>query len=133
METKDNHNRGLQNITYEPSKPKPLGTMLQNGVEATTGIMLMQDIVEGADAQPQKDPIMVDDGESYNSLNQQISHKEDGSAVLHGLGQFRVWWNWKNKLGIYSTFNIKQNRQYCPLQVIQKILRARNKDRRCTG
>ncbi len=62
---------GLPNITFEPRKPKPLGTMLKNGVEATAGIMVTQDIVEGADAQkvkkyngdesslPRKEPIMA--------------------------------------------------------------------------
>ena len=29
---------GLPNDTFEPRKPKPLGTMLKNGVEATTGV-----------------------------------------------------------------------------------------------
>ncbi len=45
---------GLPNITFKPRKPKLLGTMLKNGVEATTGIMVTQDIVEGADAQREK-------------------------------------------------------------------------------
>ena len=37
---------GLPNITYEPQKPKPLGTMFKNGVEAVTGIVVYQDVVE---------------------------------------------------------------------------------------
>jgi hypothetical protein len=38
---------GLPNLTYEPRKPKPLGTMFKNGVEAITGIMVTQDVVQG--------------------------------------------------------------------------------------
>ena len=33
----------------------------------------------------------------------------------------------KQKLNIYSTFIIKQNVQYCPLQVIQRVMRVRNR------
>ena len=62
---------GLPNITFEPQKPKPLGTMFKNGVEAITGIRVTQDIVQGAVALrekkcvgevsslPQKEPIMA--------------------------------------------------------------------------
>ncbi len=39
----------------------------------------------------------------------------------------------KNKLGVFSTFIIKQNVQYCLLQVIQRIMRAQNKDRCSAG
>ena len=34
---------GLPNCTFEPRKPVPLGTMLRNGVEAITGILVCQD------------------------------------------------------------------------------------------
>ncbi len=62
---------GLPNITYEPRKPKPLGTIFKNGLEARTGIMVMQDVVQGAVAPrekkyvgevsslPRKEPIMA--------------------------------------------------------------------------
>jgi len=33
----------------------------------------------------------------------------------------------KQKLNIYSTFIIKQNVQYCPMQVIQRVMRVRNR------
>ena len=45
---------GLPNITFEPWKPKPLGTMFKNGVEARTGIMVSQDVVESSAAQQEK-------------------------------------------------------------------------------
>ncbi len=41
----------LPNIMYESRKPKPLGTMFKNGVEAMTGIIVNQDVVEGSAAQ----------------------------------------------------------------------------------
>ena len=50
---------GLPNITFEPRKPKPLGTMFKNGVEATTGIMVTQAVVEGADSQREKNTLEI--------------------------------------------------------------------------
>lgn len=136
---------GLPNITFEPRKPKPLGTMLKNGVEATTGIMVTQDIVEGADAQrekkyngdvsslPRKEPIMAHVAETLRQC-------ESASVAQGGWVGGDAWFGsipcvveLKNKLGIFSTFIIKQNVQYCPLQVIQRIMRARNKDGRSAG
>ena len=136
---------GLPNITYEPRKPKPLGTMLRNGVEATTGIMVTQDIVEGAEAQrekrytgdesslPLREPIMVHVAETLRQC-------ESANVTQGGWVGGNAWFGsvpcvveLKKKLGIYSTFIIKQNKQYCPLQVIQKILRARTKDGQAAG
>ena len=45
---------GLPNITYQPRKPKPLGTLFKNGVEAMTGIVVNQDVVEGLVVQWEK-------------------------------------------------------------------------------
>ncbi len=137
---------GLPNITFEPRKPKPLGTMLKNGVEATTGIMVTQDIVEGADAQrekkyngdesslPRKEPIMAHVAETLRQC-------ESANVTQGGWVGGDAWFGsipcvveLKNKLvGVFSTFIIKQNVQYCPLQVIQRIMRVRYKDGRSAG
>ena len=45
---------GLPNITYEQRKPKPLGTMFKNGVEATTEIIVYQDVVQQKEVQQAK-------------------------------------------------------------------------------
>ena len=136
---------GLPNITFEPRKPKPLGTMLKNGVEATTGIMVTQDIVEGADAQrvkkyngdvsslPRKEPIMGHVAETLrlcNSANVAEGGWVGGDAWF---GSIPCVVELMKKKGIFLTFIIKQNVQYCPLQVIQRIMRARNKDGRAAG
>ena len=122
---------GLPNITFEPRKPKPIGTMLKNGVEATTGIMVTQDIVEGADGQrekkydgdvsslPRKEPIMTHVAET---LRQCKSAKVELGGWVGGnawFGSIPCVVELENKLGLFSTFIMKQNVQYCPLQVIQ--------------
>lgn len=89
---------GLPNITFEPQKPKPLGTMFKNGVEAITGIRVTQDIVQGAVALrekkcvgevsslPQKEPIMAYVAETLHQCElAKILQMEDGWVVMLGL------------------------------------------------
>jgi hypothetical protein len=136
---------GLPNITFEPRKPKPLGTMFKNGVEATTGIMVTQDVVQGADAQrekkyvgeesslPRKEPIMAHVAETLRqceSANVAVGGWVGGDAWF---GSVPCVVELKNKMNIFSTFIIKQNVQYCPLQVIQRVMLARNKCGRRAG
>ena len=45
---------GLPNITYEPQKPKPLRKMFKNEVEAVTGIVVYQDVVDSSEVQASK-------------------------------------------------------------------------------
>ena len=129
---------GLPNITFEPRKPKPLGTMFKNGVEATTGIMVTQDVVEGSAAQsdkkyvgdlsslPKKEPIMAHVAETLRqceSANLASGGWVGGDAWF---GSIPCVVELKNKLNVYSTFIIKQNVQYCPLDIIKRILQSRN-------
>jgi hypothetical protein len=128
---------GLPNVTYEPRKPKPLGTMFKNGVEGTTGILVTQDVVEGSRSQrekkydseesslPMREPIMAHVAETLRQC-------ESESIVEGGWVGGNAWFGLipcvvelKNKTNVYSTFIIKQNLQYCPVQVIQRIMKAR--------
>ena len=45
---------GLPNISHEPRKPVPLGTMLRNAAKCVTGIFVHHDIVKDPTAQWQK-------------------------------------------------------------------------------
>ena len=46
--------RGLPNISFEPRKPVPLGTMFKNRVECISGVFAYQDDVMGAEVQQRK-------------------------------------------------------------------------------
>ena len=46
---------GLPNISYEPRKSVDLGTMLENGVEAITGMLAHQDVVGSPEVQLSKE------------------------------------------------------------------------------
>ncbi len=122
---------GLPNVTYEPRKPKPLGTMYKNGVEATTSILVTQDVVQRSAAQrdkkydgdvsslPKQEPIMAHVAETLCQC--ESANLADGGWVGGDarFGSIPCVVELKQKLNIYSTFIIKQNVQYCPLQVIQ--------------
>lgn len=45
---------GLPNYTFEPRKPVDLGTMLKNGIECISGILVFQDVVQQPEHQQQK-------------------------------------------------------------------------------
>eukprot|EP00957_Ditylum_brightwellii_P126705 9657472-Ditylum_brightwellii.AAC.1 len=45
---------GLSNISFEPCKPVPLGTMFKNEVGCISGIFSFQDIVQGPERQQKK-------------------------------------------------------------------------------
>ena len=45
---------GIPNLSYEPHKPAPLGTMFENGVGCISGVLAFQDIVQGPEKQQQK-------------------------------------------------------------------------------
>ena len=45
----------LHNYTYKPRKPCPIGTMMRNGVECISGILVFQDIVQNPEKQCQKE------------------------------------------------------------------------------
>jgi hypothetical protein len=62
---------GFPNITYEPRKPKPLGTMFKNGVECISGVLVAQDVIQLLEQQSTK---------SYNGLTSSLPDKSDITA-----------------------------------------------------
>ena len=44
----------IPNISYEPRKPVPLGTMFKNGVGCVSAVLAFQDIFQGAGKQQEK-------------------------------------------------------------------------------
>jgi hypothetical protein len=136
---------GLPNVTYKPRKQKPLGTMFKNCISGTTGILDTQDVVEGSTSQrekkydgeesslPMHKPIMAHVAETLRQC-------ESGNVVEGGWVSGDTWFGLipcvvelKKKMNVYSTFIIKQNLQYCPVQVIERIMKAQYRDGRLAG
>lgn len=129
---------GLPNITYEARKPKPLGTMLNNGVEATTGIMVYQDMVQQKEVQQAKkyngDPSSMPLKEEILQHVGEVLRQCEGANLVEGgwvggdawFGSIPAVVELKKKKNVYSTFILKQHVQYCPKQIIHAIIRARS-------
>jgi hypothetical protein len=119
--------------------------MFENGIEGTTGILVTQDVVEGSASQrekkydgeesslPMREPIMAHVAETLHQC-------ESGNVVEGGWVGGDAWFGLipcvvelKKKMNVYSTFIIKQSLQYCPVQVIQRIMKARCHDGRLAG
>lgn len=130
---------GLPNITYEQRKPKPLGTMFKNGVEATTEIIVYQDVVQQKEVQQAKkyngEKSSLPLGEEILQHVGEVLRQCEGANLAEGgwvggdawFGSIpAVVLELKKKKNIYSTFILKQHVQYCPKQIITKVLRARS-------
>jgi hypothetical protein len=46
---------GLPNISFDPHKPVPPGTMFFNGADCMSGVLLFQDVVQGLKIQSKKE------------------------------------------------------------------------------
>lgn len=114
--------------------------MLKNDVEATTGIMVTQDIVEQSASQQVKkycnEVSSLPRGEAIMAhVAETLRQCESANLVEGGWVGGDAWFGSlpcvvelkKKKKNIFSTFIIKQNVQYCPLDVIKKVLEVRNK------
>ena len=129
---------GLPNLTYEARKPKPLGTMFKNGVEATTGIVVYQDIVETKEVQREKkyngDVSSLPLGEPILQHVGEVLRQCEGAKLASGgwvggdawFGSIPAVVELKKKFNIFSTFIFKQNIQYCPKQVLHRVLSVRH-------
>jgi hypothetical protein len=119
--------------------------MFKNGVEGMTGILVTQDVVEESVSQREKkydgeesslpmcEPIMA-------HLAETLRQCESGNVVEGGWVGGDAWFGLipcvvelKKKMNVNSTFIIKQNLQYCLVQVIQRIMKAWYRDGHLAG
>lgn len=132
---------GLPNITNEPRKPVDLGTQLRNGVECFTGILMFQDVVMGAEMQKKKQ-FYYSDAENMIREISNLPKKEEVSVhtsevlrQVQGAGVPSGGWvggdAWfgsvmssvelKKRLGVHSTFIVKQNKTYFPMEALYAV------------
>ena len=111
--------------------------MFKNGVEAVTGIVVFQDVVETSEAQASKkyagEVSTLPLGEPILKHVAEVMRQCDGAKLTDGgwvggdawFGSIPAVVELKNRLNIYSTFIVKQHIQYFPKQVLHKILMTR--------
>jgi hypothetical protein len=129
---------GLPNYTFEPRKPILLGTMLRNGVECTSGVLVFQDIVQPPEVQARKAYQGV-----VSSLPNQpdiVAHTAEVLRQVEGAGLEEGGWvggdAWfgsmmstvetKIRLKVDSTWIIKNNQTYYPMRALHAVLSARH-------
>ena len=131
---------GLPNYTFEPRKPVPLGTMFRNGVDCMTGCLLYQDIVQLPEQQQRKNYHGVEShlpkGEPVSSHTAEVLRQVEGAGIPEGgwvggdawFGSVATAVEVFKRLRVHSTWVIKSNHTYYPMQVLYAILRARYGD-----
>ena len=129
---------GLPHISHEPRKPVPLGTMIRNAVECTTGIFVHHDLVDSSNEQWKKKyslPLEI----SHLPKKEEISYhcakvlrQREESKLIEGgwvggdawIGSVDSCLELKKRFNVYSTFIIKQNVNYFPMQVLHKVFHS---------
>ncbi len=122
---------GLPHISHEPRKPIPLGTMICNAVECTTGIFVHHDLVDSSNEQWKK-KYSLPPVTSHLPRKEEISYHcaevlrqcEESKVIDGGWVGGDAWFGsvescveLKKRCNVYSTFIIKQNLNYFPMQV----------------
>ena len=120
---------GLPNITFEPRKPKSLGTMVRNGAECISGIMTHHDIVQAHGDQAKKEYTNeishLPRGEVIHQHVAETLRQAKGARVKRGgwvggdawFGSINSCVELKRRLGINSSFIVKGNTNYYPMSI----------------
>ena len=130
---------GLPNISFEPRKPVPLGTMFKNGVECISGIFAFQDVVMGAENQQKKkyygDNSIVPGVDSIPSHTAEVLRQVEGAHIPpSGWVGGDAWFGsictaievYKH-FDVHSTWIIKNNTHLFPMESLRSVLLARFK------
>jgi len=128
---------GLPNITYEPRKPVNLGTMVRNGAECITGIFVHHDIVQSVLEQGDKKYVdevsHLPEGEKVQvHVAEVLRQVENAKVPVNGWVGGDAWFGsintvveLKRRVEVNSTFIVKQNKKYFPMEVLRTLLLLR--------
>jgi len=137
---------GLPNLTNEPRKPVDLGSQLRNAVECFTGVLAYQDIVMGPEKQRRKkyyysdveamlrEPTSLPKKEEMSAHTAEVLRQVEGAGLPVGgwvggdawFGSVMTSVEVKKRLGVHSTFIVKNNKNYFPMEILHSILKARH-------
>jgi hypothetical protein len=137
---------GLPNISFEPRKPVPLGTMFRNGVECYTGCLVYQDVSQNVEEQNRKDFFYADvDNQvplqsNLPLRNEMQAHVAEVMRQVRGAKLVRGGWvggdAWfgsvmacvelMKEFGVHSTFIIKGHTYMFPIAALHSVLSARH-------
>ena len=134
---------GLPNLTNEPRKPVDLGSQLRNGVECFTGVLAFQDVFMGPEKQRKKkyyysdvdamlrEPTSLPKKEDMSAHTSEVLRQVEGAGLPVGgwvggdawFGSVMTVVELKKRLGVHSTFIVKNNKNYFPMEVLYNVLK----------
>ena len=132
---------GLPNYTFEPRKPVPLGTMFKNGAECKSGLIVFQDVVMDPEMQHTKEfsdcKSHLPDGSMVLVHTAEVLRQAQGAKVEKDgwvggdawFGSVATSVELRKRLGLHSTFVVKNNTNFFPMRVLHRILQARYGER----
>jgi hypothetical protein len=140
---------GLPNISFEPRKPVPLGTMLRNAVECVTGCLVYQDVAQNPEKQQFKEfmysnnELGLREGTSVPGMLEMPVHTAEVLRQCKESGLEEGGWcggdAWfgsitscvelMKRLNVHSTFVVKNNKHLYPMEVLHRILSSRHGDK----
>jgi hypothetical protein len=132
---------GLPNITFEPRKPVPLGTMFCNGADCMSGVLVFQDVVQAPEIQSKKPYFNkashLPGNPPITAHAAEVLHQVEGAKIPPGgwvggdawFGSVFSSVEVKVRFNVFSTRVIKQNTDFYPMQALHSVLTARYKER----
>jgi hypothetical protein len=128
---------GLPKLTWEPRKPVPLSTLFGNGVEASTGILVYQSVVQHAEVMKQvlyyAERSSLSNGVKIGAHTAEVLRQVEGVDVVGGgwvggdawFGSVLTAVEVKVRLNVFSTWIIKGNHAFYPMKALHAILKDR--------
>jgi hypothetical protein len=132
---------GLPNISYEPRKPVPLGTMFWNGADCMSGVLVFQDVVQSPEVQSRKsyfnEQSHLPGFPPITAHAAEVLRQVDGANIPKGgwvggdawFGSVLSAVEVMVRFNVFSTWVIKQNTDFFPMQALHSVLKARYGDR----
>jgi hypothetical protein len=147
---------GLPSITFEPRKPVQLGTEFKNGIECLGGSMAFQDIVMAPELQKTKKYFFVDNYDvndpsshkirktslpgnpSIQAHTAEVLRQVSGAGVRPGgwvggdawFGSVMTCVEVMQEFDVHSTWIVKNNTAFFPMEALHSVLKARHGSRR---
>jgi hypothetical protein len=132
---------GLPNFTFEARKPMPLGTMFRNAVECITGLLVFQDVVQNPEMQSCKSYFneeLLPPGYPPTAAHAaEVLRQVEGAQIAEGgwvggdawFGSVLSAVEVMKRLKVHSTFIIKNNHSFFPMEAVHAVLKACFQDR----
>jgi hypothetical protein len=128
---------GLPNISFEPRKPVPLGTMFRNGADCMSGVLVFQDVVQAPESQSKKkyfnESSHLPGNPPITAHAAEVLRQVEGAQIPKGgwvggdawFGSVLSAVEVMVRFNVFSTWVIKGNTDFFPMHALHSVLTAR--------